>query len=300
MSDTQQADAPSASPSVPAAPAAPRRSRSGPVLQPRADYGESKHPLRFNLEGKTAIVTGVGAGVGRSIAWMLAEHNARVMALDLEPGPAEETAAGIRASGGAAHAFACDVGDDSQVRRIFDQIAAQHNGIQLLVNNAGLSHAGTVETTTTDAFDQLYRVNVRGVFHCLQAAVRHMAAGGGGSIVNMGSIASLIGLEERFAYGMSKGALLAMTKSIAVDYVKRNIRCNCVCPSRIHTPFVDNFLARDYPGREAEMFAKLSGYQPMGRMGKPVEVAALVLYLLSDEANFITGQAYPIDGGVLR
>jgi NAD(P)-dependent dehydrogenase (short-subunit alcohol dehydrogenase family) len=296
MSDTQQADAPPSSTTVPA----PRRSRSGPVLQPRTDLGESKRPLRFNLEGKTAIITGVGAGVGRSIAWMLAEHNARVMALDLDPGPAEETAAGIRQSGGAAHAFACDVSDEAQVRRTFDQIAAEHGGIQLLVNNAGQSHVGTVETTTTDAFERLYRVNVRGAFHCLQAAVRHMAAGSGGAIVNMGSIASLIGLEERFAYGMSKGALLAMTKSIAVDYVKRNIRCNCVCPSRIHTPFVDGFLARDYPGREAEMFAKLSAYQPMGRMGKPVEVAALVLYLLSDESAFITGQAYPIDGGVLR
>jgi 2-keto-3-deoxy-L-fuconate dehydrogenase len=293
MSDTEQTN-------TPTAPPPPRRSRSGPVLQPRIEGGESQHPRRFNLEGKTAIVTGVGTGVGRSIAWMLAEHSARVMALDLEPGPAEETAAGIRTAGGSAHSFACDVTDDAQVRRVFDQIAAQHGGIHLLVNNAGVSHAGTVETTTTDAFEQLYRVNVRGVFHCLQSAVRHMVAGGGGSIVNMGSIASLIGLEERFAYGMSKGALLAMTKSIAVDYVKKNIRCNCVCPSRIHTPFVDGFLARDYPGREAEMFAKLSAYQPMGRMGKPVEVAALVLYLLSDEASFITGQAYPIDGGVLR
>jgi NAD(P)-dependent dehydrogenase (short-subunit alcohol dehydrogenase family) len=222
------------------------------------------------------------------------------MVLDLDGAPAEETAAGIRAAGGAAHAFSCDVTDDAQVRRTFDQIAAEHGGIQLLVNNAGISHVGTVETTPTDAMDRLYRVNVRGVFLSLQAGVRHMLASGGGAIVNMGSITSLIGEEERFAYGMSKGAVLAMTKSVAVDYVKRNIRCNCVCPSRIHTPFVDGFLARNYPGREAEMFAKLSAYQPMGRMGKPVEVAALVLFLLSDEAAFITGQAYPIDGGVLR
>ena len=257
-------------------------------------------PKRFSLEGKTAIVTGAGSGIGRSIAWLLAEQGARVKVLDLEPVRAEETAAGIRAAGGTAHAFVCDVTDEGLVRRTFDRIATEHGGIQLLVNNAGVTHVGTVETTVSEAFDRLYRVNVRGVYHCLQAGVRHMLAGGGGAIVNMGSTASLIGTEERFAYSMSQGAILSMTKSVAVDYVKRGIRCNCVCPAGIHTPVMDGFLSRDYPGREAEVFAKLSAYQPMGRMGKPVEVAALVLYLLSDEAAFVTGQAYPIDGGALR
>ena len=295
MADVRQSDAPAAPTST------PRRSRSGPIIQPRlVELGEAgRRPLRFSLEGKTAVVTGAGLGIGRSIAWILAEHCAKVMVLDIDGGPAEEAAAGIRAAGGAAHAFVCDVTDEAQVRRTFDQIAAEHGGIHLLVNNAGVTHVGTVESTTADTLDRLYRVNVRGMFHCLQAAIRHMVASGG-AIVNMGSIASLVGEEERFAYGMTKGAVLAMTKSVAVDYVKRGIRCNCVCPSRIHTPFVDGFLARNYPGREAEMFAKLSAYQPMGRMGKPVEVAALVLYLLSDEAAFVTGQAVPIDGGVLR
>jgi NAD(P)-dependent dehydrogenase (short-subunit alcohol dehydrogenase family) len=159
---------------------------------------------------------------------------------------------------------------------------------------------GNIERVDAAMLDRVYAVNVRGMFHCLQAGLRHMLVGGGGAIVNMGSIASLIGVEDRFAYSMSKGAVLTMTKSVAIDYVKRGIRCNCICPARVHTPFVDGFLAANYPGREAEVFATLSAYQPMGRMGRPEEVAALALYLCSDEAAFVTGQAYPIDGGVLR
>jgi NAD(P)-dependent dehydrogenase (short-subunit alcohol dehydrogenase family) len=122
---------------------------------------------------------------------------------------------------------------------------------------------------------------------------------GGGVILNLSSIAAEIGVPDRFAYGMTKGAVLAMTKSIAVDYVGRNIRCNCICPARIHTPFVDGFLAANFPGRENEMLEKLAEYQPIGRMGRPDEVAALALYLCSDEASFVTGVAYPIDGGVM-
>ncbi|HEY2485732.1 MAG TPA: SDR family oxidoreductase [Candidatus Binataceae bacterium] len=145
----------------------------------------------------------------------------------------------------------------------------------------------------------MYAVNVKGLFLCSQAAVARMKRDGGGAILNLASIASLIGLVDRFAYSMSKGAVLAMTRSIAVDFIGDKIRCNCVCPARVHTPFVDGYLNNTYPGREAEMFKQLSEYQPVGRMGTPEEVAALALYLCSDEASFITGQAYPIDGGVL-
>jgi NAD(P)-dependent dehydrogenase (short-subunit alcohol dehydrogenase family) len=137
------------------------------------------------------------------------------------------------------------------------------------------------------------------VFLCARAAVELMLKQGGGVILNMASITSLIGVPDRFAYSMSKGAVLTMTMSIAVDYMKRGIRCNCICPARIHTPFVDGFVAANYPGREQEQMRKLADYQPLGRMGSPEEVAAMALYLCSDEAAFVTGQAFPIDGGVL-
>ena len=167
------------------------------------------------------------------------------------------------------------------------------------MNNAGIAHVGDIESTTEADLDRVYEVNVKGTYLCTRAGVRAMLRGGGGVILNLASIASLIGIEDRFAYTMSKGAVLTMTRSIAVDYMDRNIRCNCVCPARVHTPFVDGYLKANYPGREAEMFQKLSEYQPMGRMARPEEVAALALYLCSEEASFITGQAFPIDGGVL-
>jgi 2-keto-3-deoxy-L-fuconate dehydrogenase len=175
-----------------------------------------------------------------------------------------------------------------------------HPRLDILVNNAGVTFVGTIERTTEADFDRLYRVNVKGVYLCSRAAVPLMVRQGGGVILNMASIVSLIGVEERFAYAMSKGAVLTMTKSVAVDYVRQKVRCNCICPARIHTPLVDGFVAQNYRGREAEALRELSEYQPMGRMGTPDEVASLALYLCSDEASFVTGQAYPLDGGVLN
>ena len=194
-------------------------------------------------------------------------------------------------------AHTCDVADEESVRTTLEAVAAAGR-LDILVCNAGISSVGDVLKTTAEEMDRVYRVNVRGVFYCLKHGVRLMLADGkGGAIVNLASIASLIGLADRFAYSMTKGAVLTMTRSVAVDYVKRKIRCNCVCPARVHTPFVDGYLAKNYPGREAEMFAKLSEWQPVGRMGRPEEIAALILYLCSDEASFVTGAAYPIDGG---
>ena len=168
------------------------------------------------------------------------------------------------------------------------------------MNNAGVSHIGTVETTTEADFDRIFRINTKGVYNCLFATIPHMKKAGGGVLLNMASIAATLGIPDRFAYSMSKGAVLTMTLSVAKDYLKDNIRCNCISPARVHTPFVDGFIARTYPGREAEMFEKLSKTQPIGRMAEPEEVGALALYLCSDEAGFITGCDYPLDGGFTR
>jgi 2-keto-3-deoxy-L-fuconate dehydrogenase len=255
----------------------------------------------FRLDGKTAVVTGAGSGIGQAIASTFARNGARVFALDRDLKAATGTVENIRAAGGAASALDCDVAIADSVEAAFARIDADQNSqrIDILINNAGIANIGTVENTSEADFDRVYSVNVKGIFLCSRAAVRRMLASGGGVILNLASIASLIGLTDRFAYSMSKGAVLTMTRSIAVDYVKRGIRCNCICPARVHTPFVDGYLRATYPGREAEMFKQLSEYQPLGRMGTPEEVAALALYLCSDEASFITGQAYPIDGGVL-
>jgi NAD(P)-dependent dehydrogenase (short-subunit alcohol dehydrogenase family) len=253
----------------------------------------------FELTGKVAVVTGGGSGIGAAIATLFARRKARVIVLDVDGEAARRTAEGITASGEQAEASACDVANAEQVTRVFGAAASAQGRIDILVNNAGIAHVGTVEQTTEADLDRLYQVNVKGVFLCTRTVVPIMLAQGGGVILNMASIASLVGVAERFAYSMTKGAVLTMTMSVAIDYVKRNIRCNCVCPARIHTPFVDQFVARHYAGREEETLRALSAYQPIGRMGTPDEVASLALYLCSDEAAFVTGQAYPIDGGVL-
>ncbi len=253
----------------------------------------------FELPGKIAIVTGGGSGIGAAIAALFAARGATVVLLDRNDASAAAVVDAIRRDGGKADGVTCDVSDPDSVTAAFGRADAEHGRVDILANVAGIAHVGTIQQTSPDDLDRLYNVNVKGVYLCARAAIEIMLRQGGGVIVNMASIASLIGIPDRFAYGMTKGAVLTMTKSIAVDYVKRGIRCNCICPARVHTPFVDGFLAANYPGREAEMYRELSEYQPIGRMGTPQEVAALALYLCSEEASFITGQAYPIDGGVL-
>ena len=253
----------------------------------------------FDLHHKVAVVTGAGSGIGAAIASLFARQRARIVVLDVDAASAERTVAAIRDSGGDATSKRCDVSVPADVARVFDDLVAELERIDILVNNAGIAHIGTIEDTTPADFDRLYEVNVRGVYLCSQAAVKRMLQQGGGVILNMASITSRIGVPERFAYSMTKGAVLTMTRSIALDYVKRGIRCNCICPARVDTPFVDGYLHAHYPGRVAEMRQALANYQPIGRMCTPEEVAYLALYLCSDEAAFVTGQDYPIDGGVL-
>jgi len=219
-----------------------------------------------------------------------------VRILDLDEKAGNAAAQEITASCGGAKAYACDVSDQSSAKEVFDKLARQGR-LDILVNNAGVSHIGTVETTTEADFDRLFRINVKGVYNCTHAAIGHMKSQGGGVILNMASIAGTAALADRFAYSMSKGAVVAMTYSVAKDYLAHKIRCNCISPARVHTPFVDGYLRKNYPGRENEMFQKLSASQPIGRMGEPEEVAALALFLCSEEAAFITGTDYPIDGG---
>jgi 2-keto-3-deoxy-L-fuconate dehydrogenase len=252
----------------------------------------------FDLTRKTAVVTGAGSGIGAAIASRFARQGAHVVVLDLNES-ADAVAAAIRADGGDAVGRRCDITDPDTVARTIRDAATDLGRLDILVNNAGIAHVGTIEQTTIDDLDRLYAVNVRGLFLCSKAALEIMLPQGHGVILNMASIASLIGVPERFAYSMTKGAVHTMTMSIAIDYVKRGIRCNCICPARVQTPFVDGYLRKNYPGREDEMRRALEAYQPIGRMCTPDEVASLALYLCSDEAAFVTGQAYPIDGGVL-
>jgi NAD(P)-dependent dehydrogenase (short-subunit alcohol dehydrogenase family) len=252
-------------------------------------------PLSSRFTGQHALVTGAGSGIGRAIAQRLAAEGAHVTILEARAEAGEETAALIRAEGGAARVLAADVASTDSMRAAFAQVEK----LDVLVNNAGVASIGTVLTTTPEELDRVYGVNVRGVYHGLHFGVTKLLAAGGGAIVNVASTVSKIAVPDRFAYGMSKGAVLTMTLSVARDFIGQKIRCNCVCPARVHTPFVDGYLAKNYPGREAEMFQNLSATQPIGRMGQPAEIAALVAFLCSAEAGFITGSAYDIDGGVI-
>jgi 2-keto-3-deoxy-L-fuconate dehydrogenase len=257
----------------------------------------------FSLTNKRAAITGAGSGIGRAVALLLARQGADVMVVDINEDQARAVVVEIEEAGGKAVAGLADVSNQQEVAALFSGMSS----LDILVNSAGVSHIGTAESTPEADFDRLYKVNVKGVYNCLHAGIPVMKKGGGaagggrgGVILNICSIAATVGIPDRFAYSVTKGAVYAMTLSVAKDYLKDGIRCNCISPARVHTPFVDGFLQKNYPGKEREMFEKLSKTQPIGRMAKPEEVAGLVLYLASDEASFITGCDYPIDGGFTK
>ncbi|WP_223550677.1 SDR family NAD(P)-dependent oxidoreductase [Aestuariivivens sp. NBU2969] len=254
---------------------------------------------KFSLEGKSAIITGGASGIGEAISNTFAEQGAHVHILEFNPESGKQAANSIKDKGGKASFYQCDVSNYQQVMDTVKKIS-ENNEINILINNAGIAHVGNVENTKVEDLDRVYNVNVKGVYNCIHAVVPIMKKQGGGVIINMASIASSVGLSDRFAYSMSKGAALTMTYSVAKDYLNEGIRCNCISPARVHTPFVDGFIKKNYPGKEAEMFEALSKTQPIGRMGKPEEIANLALYLCSDEASFITGSDFPIDGGFIK
>ncbi|MFK8165267.1 MAG: SDR family NAD(P)-dependent oxidoreductase [Lewinella sp.] len=253
--------------------------------------------MRFSYKNKTVIITGGGSGIGRSMAETFAEMGAMVGILDMNKAAGEATVREINGRRGAAYFYRCDITDFAQVEAAVNALRISTGGIDVLINNAGIGFVGNVEQTSEADLDRLYNVNVKGTFNCIKAVIPFFKAQQSGVIINMASIVASVGIPDRFAYSMTKGAVLTMTYSVAKDYLNDNIRCNCISPARIHTSFVDNFIEKNYPGREEEMFTTLSKSQPIGRMGKPQEVADLALYLCSDEASFLTGTNFPIDGG---
>jgi len=250
----------------------------------------------FSLENKIAVITGGGSGIGRAIAALFAKQGAIVHIIEINSANAAEILEEITNSGGKAYSYSCDVSKQEEVKSVFEKVGK----VDILVNNAGIAHVGRADNTSAEDFDRIINVNVKSVYNCLHTVTPVMKENGGGVILNMSSIAAIVGLTDRFAYSMSKGAVHSMTLSVARDYLHDNIRCNCISPARVHTPFVDGFIAKNYPGREDEIFDKLSKSQPIGRMGKPEEIAGLALYLCSNEAAFITGCDYHIDGGFVK
>ncbi len=252
----------------------------------------------MRMTGKTALVTGAATGIGLAIAYAFAREGARIILADVNLSRAEENAHQI-APGGSALAVGMDVTDIHSVEQAHKTIEGAGYAVNVLVNNAGVIHVGTILQTNLDDLRRVYRVNVEGVFIVTKQFLPGMIARGGGAVLNMASLASLTAMHDRFAYASSKAAVMMMTRSIALDFVKKGIRANCICPARVHTEMVDNYLKTAYAGREQETFRKFSEYQPVGRMIRPEEIAHLAVYLCSDESQMVTGSSYLIDGGVM-
>ena len=253
----------------------------------------------FRLDKKIAFVTGAGSGIGEQIARLFAQQGAHVVLNDIRVDAAERVASEIRAGGGSTRTQQLDVADEYQVKAAIERVVATEGRLDILVNNAGVSHVGTLLETSLEDWERVMSVNARGVFLCSKYAVTQMLAQNptGGILVNIASVAGMIAIDQRFPYSASKGAVISMTRSIAIDFVTKGIRCNAICPGTVHTPFVEGYLARNFAGHEDEVRQQLHARQPIGRMGRPDEIAYAALYLASDEAAFVTGSTLVIDGG---
>ncbi len=249
----------------------------------------------FRLNDKTAFVTGAGSGIGEAIARLFVARGARVVVADIDESAGKCVANDI---GENAVFRRVDVANSADVHDALEWAAKDQGGLHILANNAGIPLVGNVEETAEEDFERLMRVNVSGVFHGCKHAIPIMARHGGGNIINIGSVAGLVGIDRRFAYSATKGAVIAMTRQLAIDYVSQKIRVNCICPGTVYTPFVDAYLRKYHAHEIEETRAKLDARQPMGRMGRPEEIANMALYLAADESEFITGSILTIDGGL--
>lgn len=253
----------------------------------------------FRIDKKSVIVTGGGSGIGKAIAMLFAKQGASVFIFDIDEKGTKVATDEIVAEGGIAQGIILDITNQQQVCNAVEEVTKKAGAVDIIVCSAGVAHVGTAESTTEEDFTRLFNINVKGVYNTLHEVIPVMKQQNKGVILNICSVAASVGIPDRFAYSMSKGAVLAMTLSTAKDFISNNIRCNCISPARIYTPFVKGYIAKNYPGKEQEVFDKLSKTQPIGRMGTPEEVAQFALYLCSDEAGFVTGCDYPIDGGFL-
>ena len=245
----------------------------------------------FELTGKSALVTGAGSGIGQAIAETFAREGAHVFVTDVQIATATATARRIADAGGSAQALALDVRDEQACLAT----AKETGPLDILVNNAGIGHVGTALTTDGADLDRLYAVNVRGMLNVTKAYLPEMVARRRGAIVNMASVAGLVGIRDRLAYATTKFAVVGLTKCMALDHAADGVRINCICPGRVETPWVAERI-REYPDPD-KAYKDMAATQAMGRMGKPQEIAAAALYLASDAASFVTGTALTIDGG---
>ncbi|MBI3697558.1 MAG: SDR family oxidoreductase [Acidobacteria bacterium] len=243
----------------------------------------------FRLDQRRAVVTGGASGIGEATSRALAAAGASVTIVDLERERALALAAEI---GPGASAAGVDVTDEEAVRQFFSGLAR----LDILVNNAGIGFVGSIEETPFADWDRLFRVNVDAVYFCSKHALPLLLASGRGQIVNIGSVAGLTAVKRRFAYCATKGAVIALTRQMAIDYAGR-IRVNCICPGTVHTPFVEGYLERFHQHEKDKVRAELHARQPIGRMGRPDEVAYMVVYVCSDQAEYVTGSILTIDGG---